>query len=317
MDGIAMNRKSLSNIIRNAAFESGFSACGISKAGFLESEAPKMERWLRDGHHGEMAYMENHLDLRLDPTKLVPGAKTIISLAYNYFPESNQNKEAPIVSKYAYGSDYHVVVKDRMREMIAKIETHTGKTEGRIFTDSAPILERAWAVKSGIGWVGKNGNLIIKKSGSFFFLAEWITDLEPEYDLAFTTDHCGSCQACIDACPTDAILPQKNIDGSKCISYFTIELKKNIPNEVKRNLSDRLFGCDICQDVCPWNRFSQPTKESAFKIKPMIKNYTSENWMEITEEIFNKEFKDSPIKRRGFQGIMDNLRALNHSSPSD
>lgn len=310
-----MNHKELAHIIKRAATQVGFAACGISRAAFLESEAPKLERWLKQGMHGEMSYMERHFDLRLDPSKLVPGAKSVISLVYNYFPETGQNEGAPVISKYAYGKDYHDVIKERLREMIDIIEGHIGKTEGRIFTDSAPILERAWAVKSGIGWVGKNGNLIIKKSGSFFFLAEWITDLEPEYDQPFPTDHCGQCTACIDACPTDAILPGKIIDGSKCISYFTIELKNQIPDDIKSDLTNRMFGCDICQDVCPWNRFSKPHEEPAFKIHPNIEKYTYQDWIEITEEIFNNSFKNSPLKRRGYQGIMDNVKALRHHDP--
>lgn len=292
--------------IKIKALELGFTAVGVSKAEFLESEAPKLERWLNSNMHGQMGYMGNHFDKRLDPTKLVDGAKTVVSLLYNYFPTKHQPKNTFKVSKYAYGEDYHVVIKDKLFELIEWIRIEIGEVNGRAFVDSAPVLERAWAAKSGLGWIGKNGNLINKQSGSFYFLAELITDLELEPDT-ITTNHCGTCTACIDACPTQAIEQPGVVNGSKCISYFTIELKDAIPMAYKSKLDDWMFGCDVCQDVCPWNSFAKPTTESKFAIKPEILTYTKTDWMELTEEVFKKTFKNSPLTRTKYNGIKRNI----------
>lgn len=297
--------------IKAEARRLGFHSCGISKAGFLEEEAPRLEHYLKNGHHGKMAYMENHFDKRLDPTLMVDGAKTVLSLAYNYYPEKRQQYEdAPILSKYAYGKDYHFVVKEHLAKLVAYIEDMIGPFNGRIFVDSAPVLERAWARKSGIGWVGKHGNLIIPQIGSFFFLAELIFDLELEEDNPMD-EHCGTCTACIDACPTDAIVDSRIIDGSKCISYFTIELKELIPDEVKGKFQNRVFGCDICQDVCPWNRFSIANNEIAFQPKEEILNMSRKDWYDMTEDVFRFLFKDSAVKRTKYKGLRRNLEFLN------
>lgn len=282
--------------------------CGIAKAGFLEEEAPRLEAWLKQGRHGEMQYMENHFDKRLDPRLLVDGAKSVISLALNYYTDNTQNDpEAPKLSKYAYGTDYHFVIKDKLKQLLNFIQEHIGEVNGRAFVDSAPVLDKAWAQKAGLGWVGKNANLINKQSGSFFFLAELITDLELEYDIAPTADHCGTCTRCIDTCPTEAIVAPYIVDGSRCISYLTIELKNEIPNEFKGKTADWMFGCDVCQDVCPWNKFSVLHNEPAFNPHPDLLGISKKDWEEITEDTFQKVFKNSAVKRTKFSGLKRNI----------
>lgn len=295
--------------IKQEAARLGFLSCGISKAGFLEEEAPGLENWLNNNMHGQMAYMENHFDKRLDPTKLVEGSKSVISLLLNYYPDQIQNPDSYKISKYAYGRDYHFVIKEKLRELLHSIQTEIGQVEGRAFVDSAPVLDKAWAAKSGLGWIGKNSNLLTQKTGSFYFIAELIVDLELEYDHA-VTDHCGTCTACLDACPTQAIVAPYVVDGSKCISYFTIELKENIPAEMKGKFDDWMFGCDVCQDVCPWNRFSKPHREPLFDARPELLSFSKKDWDEITEETFRKVFKDSPVKRPGFSGLKRNIDFL-------
>jgi epoxyqueuosine reductase len=297
-----------SQLIKTEAKKLGFLSCGISKADFLEDEAPRLERWLKDGKHGKMAYMENHFDKRLDPRLLVPDAKSIISLLFNYFTPLNQLDGAPKISKYAYGKDYHHVIKDKLKQLFQIINNKIGEVSGRVFVDSAPVMEKSWAVRSGLGWQGKNTNLISKKAGSFFFIAELIVDLELEYDNP-VTDHCGTCTACIDACPTEALTPY-HIDASKCISYLTIELKDQIPTAFKNKMDDWAFGCDVCQDVCPWNRFSKQHNEPLFSPNSEVINYTKKNWEEITQETFNIIFKNSAIKRTGFKGLKRNISFL-------
>lgn len=301
-------------IIKQKAEKFGFQSCGISKAEFLEEEAPRLEAWLNKGYHGEMKYMENHFDKRLNPTLLVDGAKSVISLSYNYFPkvkidEINNFK----ISKYAYGEDYHEVIKDILKEMVSELQEEIGEFGFRVFVDSAPVLEKAWARKSGLGWVGKNANLITKKHGSFYFLAEIICDLELEYDLA-VTDHCGSCRACIDACPTQAIVSDRIVDGSKCISYATIELKNEIPDYFNGKMDDWIFGCDVCQDVCPWNRFSAPTLQEKFAPNFQKLNFRKNEWKELTQELFSEIFKKSAVKRTKFSGLMRNINLLKDNS---
>jgi len=303
-----------SQLIKQKAEKFGFQSCGISKAEFLEEEAPRLEAWLNKGYHGEMQYMENHFDKRLNPTLLVDGAKSVISLSYNYFPkvkidEINNFK----ISKYAYGEDYHEVIKDILKNMVAELQEEIGEFGFRVFVDSAPVLEKAWARKSGLGWVGKNANLITKKHGSFYFLAEIICDLELEYDLA-VTDHCGSCRACIDACPTQAIVSDRIVDGSKCISYATIELKNEIPDYFNGKMDDWMFGCDVCQDVCPWNRFSAPTLQEKFSPNFQKLNFRKNEWKELTQELFSEIFKKSAVKRTKFSGLMRNINLLNDHS---
>jgi len=298
-----------SNLIKSKALAFGFQSCGISKADFLEEEASRLEQWLKNNFHGEMRYMENHFDKRLDPRLLVEGSKSVISLSYNYFPEELQNNSDFKLAKYAYGEDYHDVIKDKLRVLVAELQDEIGEFAFRVFVDSAPVLEKAWAKKSGIGWVGKNSNLITKKSGSFYFLAEIICDLDLIEDFP-VTDHCGSCTKCIDACPTQAIVSDKIIDGSKCISYATIELKDQIPDFFKDKMEDWMFGCDICQDVCPWNRFSAPTLEEKFRPNSEIKNFTKQEWKDITQEIFSSVFKKSAVKRTKFNGLKRNLDFL-------
>lgn len=299
-------------LIKQFSKDLGFEFCGIAKAERLEEDEKRLSNWLNKGYHGTMQYMENHFDKRVDPTLLVPGAKSVITLLMNYYPEQHQRDDAPQVAKYAYGNDYHELIRDKLKLFLTMIRENIGEVDGRGFTDSAPVLERSWAQKSGLGWVGKNGNLITKQKGSFFFIATLITDLELIADDPFARDYCGSCTKCIDACPTDAILPDKVIDGSRCISYFTIELKDMlIPAQMQGKFENKLFGCDICQDVCPWNRFSTPTKEEGFTPIAEILNYSKSDWEEITEETFKVIFKKSPIKRSKFQGIKRNLRFLN------
>lgn len=299
-------------LIKTEASRLGFMYCGVSKAGFLEDEAPKLERWLTQNMHGKMSYMENHFDKRLDPTKLVEGAKSVVSLLLNYFPQEAQ-KAPPFVSKYAYGKDYHTVIKDKLKELFFFIQENIGEVGGRVFVDSAPVLDKAWAKRSGLGWIGKNSNLLNKTSGSFFFIAELILDLDLQYDGP-VKDYCGSCTRCIDACPTDAIVAPYVVDGSKCISYYTIELKEKMPVEVHKPYKDWIFGCDICQDVCPWNRFSQPHKEDAFHPKQEILSMGFSDWEEITEEIFKEIFRDSPLARPGYRGLKRNMENIKFKS---
>lgn len=303
-------RRNNAQLIKKRAMELGFLACGIAKAEFLESEAPYLENYLKEKRNGNLSYMENHFDKRLDPRLLVDGAKSVISLLYNYYPEKKQREDTYKISKYAYGEDYHFVVKDKLRDLMDFIREEIGEVNGRVFTDSAPILEGAWAEKAGIGWMGKHSLLITKQSGSFFFLGELIIDLELEYDTPFMTDHCGSCTRCIDACPTNAIVFDKKIDASKCISYFTIELKDEIPIEMKGKFEDWMFGCDICQDVCPWNRFSKPHSEERFLPNDEILNFSKSDWEEITEEEFRKIFRKSPVKRTKYSGLTRNIKFL-------
>ncbi|MEC8885507.1 MAG: tRNA epoxyqueuosine(34) reductase QueG, partial [Bacteroidota bacterium] len=284
-------------------------SCGVSKAGFLEQEAPRLEDWLNKNRNGEMHYMENHFDKRLDPTLLVPGAKSVVSLLLNYYPEETQREDSYKISKYAYGTDYHFVIKDKLKKFLEAIRVQIGEVEGRAFVDSAPVLDKAWAAKSGLGWVGKNSNLLTKQVGSFFFVAELIIDLELEYDTP-VTDHCGSCTACIDACPTQAIVDPYVVDGSKCISYFTIELKNEIPDYAKGKMDDWMFGCDVCQDVCPWNRFSKPHNEPLFNPKQELLQYSKKEWKELTQEVFSEIFKKSPVKRTKFSGLKRNIDFL-------
>lgn len=298
-------------IVKTIAAGLGFDYCGIAKAQLLNDDARRLENWLSKGMHGKMQYMENHFDLRIDPCKLVPGAKSVITLLLNYFPSQQQSAQAPKISKYAYGNDYHEVIRSKLKLFMQQIKEQVGEVNGRGFADSAPVLERTWAQKSGIGWIGKNGNLINKNSGSFFFIATLIVDLELNYDDEFVKDYCGTCTRCIDACPTDAILPDKVIDGSNCISYFTIELKDAlIPGEMKGKFDNWMFGCDVCQDVCPWNRFSRSSTESSFNPYPEILNFTKNDWEELMEESFKVIFKDSPIKRTKFAGIKRNLKFI-------
>ena len=298
-------------IIKAISKTLGFDFCGIAKAEKLDDDARRLERWLHSGRHGNMKYMENYFDLRVDPTKLVPGAKSVITLLLNYSPSQQQRKDAPQVSKYAYGKDYHEVIREKLKVFLQMIKENIGNVHGRGFADSAPVLEKSWAQKSGLGWIAKNGNLITRQQGSFFFIATLITDLELEYDDPFVKDYCGSCTRCIDACPTDAILDDKVIDGSKCISYFTIELKDMlIPEKMKGQFANKMFGCDICQDVCPWNRFSKPATEAAFTPLPQILNFTTSDWEELTEESFKIIFKDSPLKRSKYAGIKRNLKFI-------
>ena len=297
--------------IKTEASRLGFSFCGLSKAGYLEEEAPRLESWLNKKMHGDMHYMENNFDKRLDPTKLVEGSKSVISLLFNYYPEEVQRDDSFKISKYAYGEDYHFVIKHKLKDIVHFITDNIGDVDARVFVDSAPVLDRAWAKKSGLGWVGKNGMLINKKQGSFFFLAEIILDLELAYDNP-VIDHCGTCTACVDACPTEAILPNKVVDGSKCISYFTIELKDEIlPEEVTGKFNDWMFGCDICQDVCPWNRFSLVHNEPKFKPNEKLLNFSKSEWNEITEEVFQEIFKRSPVKRTKYAGLKRNINFLN------
>jgi len=297
--------------VKAFAAQLGFDFCGIAKAQQLDEDARRLEHWLSKGMNGTMQYMANHFDLRIDPAKLVPGAKSVITLLLNYFPSAQQNDDAVKISKYAYGTDYHEVIRSKLKLLLRHIKENIGEINGRGFVDSAPVLERAWAQKSGLGWVGKNGNLINKQSGSFFFIATLITDMELQYDDAYAKDYCGTCTKCIDHCPTDAILPDKVIDGSKCISYFTIELKDAlIPGAMQGKFDNWMFGCDTCQDVCPWNRFSKPNNEISFTPIPQILNFSKNDWEEMTEESFKIIFQHSPLKRSKFEGIKRNLKFI-------
>lgn len=298
-------------LIKQISAAYGFDYCGIAKAERLDDDARRLEAWLKAGMHGNMQYMENHFDLRIDPTKLVPGAKSVITLIKNYYPGDTNAKDDLKISKYALGKDYHTVIKSNLKNLINELQQKIGEFNGRGFVDSAPVLERSWAQKSGLGWIGRNGNLITKNSGSFFFIATLIVDIGLTYDDPFAKDFCGNCRRCIEACPTEAILPNKVINGSKCISYFTIELKEEIiPDEMKGKFSDWMFGCDICQDVCPWNRFSKAHEEKEFSPIPEILNFTSGDWESLTEEAFKKIFKNSALSRAKLKGIQRNLRFL-------
>jgi epoxyqueuosine reductase len=302
-----MNTTKNSQLIKQEALRLGFDFCGISKADFLEEEAPLLEQWLKNGMHGNMHYMENYFDKRLDPRKLVDGAKSVVSLLLNYYTDEKQEDEAaPKISIYAFGKDYHFVIKEKLKALLHFIHENVGEVNGRVFVDSAPVLDRAWAKKSGMGWIGKNTNLINPKSGSYFFIAELILDLELKPDAPMQ-DYCGTCSRCIDACPTDAIVKPYVVDGSKCISYFTIELKEEIPSEMKGKFENWAFGCDICQDVCPWNRFSKPHHEKDFEPKKEILQMKESEWKELTEDLFKKRFKDSALKRAGFKGLKRNI----------
>ncbi|MBU2922460.1 tRNA epoxyqueuosine(34) reductase QueG [Winogradskyella psychrotolerans] len=303
------NASKYSTIIKAEAKRLGFLSCGISKAEFLEAEAPRLETWLNKNMNGEMRYMENHFDKRLDPTLLVEGSKSVVSLLLNYYPSETQTDDSYKLSKYAYGNDYHHVIKHKLKSLLYFIQDEIGEVGGRAFVDSAPVLDKAWAAKSGLGWIGKHSNLLTQQVGSFYFIAELIIDLELEYDYA-TTDHCGTCTKCIDACPTEAITEPYVVDGSKCISYFTIELKENIPTEFKGQFDDWMFGCDICQDVCPWNRFSKPHNEPLFNPHPELLDMTKKDWEEITEDTFKKVFQKSAVKRTKFAGLERNIEFL-------
>lgn len=303
-----MKRPYPNQFVKQLALEEGFDFCGVSKAEFLEQEAPRLENWLNQHMQGEMAYMANHFDKRLDPRKLVPEAKSVISLLLNYFPAQQIESGGPKISRYAYGRDYHKVLKQRMKRLVERLKTEIGDFNGRIFVDSAPVMDKVWAAKSGIGWIGKHSNLINKQMGSYLFVAEIICDLEIEPDVPIN-DYCGTCTKCIDACPTDAIVAPYVVDGSKCISYYTIELKNAIPTEAKGKLENWMFGCDICQEVCPWNRFSEPTKVADFEPRQHTK-LSQQDWEEITEEVFNKVTEGTPLRRAGFEGIKRNLGFL-------
>ncbi len=299
-------REKHSQLIKSEAQRLGFLSCGISKAEFLEEEAPRLENYLKQNMNGQMGYMENHFDKRLDPTKLVPGSKSVISLLLNYFPSETQRDNTYKISKYAYGTDYHFLIKDKLKSLLNFISEEIGDVHGRAFVDSAPVLDKAWAARSGLGWIGKHSLMLTKNVGSFFFVAELIVDLPLAYDTP-TTDHCGTCTACIDACPTNAIVADRVVDGSKCISYFTIELKNDIPLSQKGNFEDWIFGCDICQDVCPWNRFSKPHREPLFNPHPEMLSMSKKDWEEITEDVFREIFRKSAVKRTKFEGLKRNI----------
>ena len=306
----AMTAKETNTIlIKNEAKRLGFMSCGVSKADFLEKEAPRLEKWLKNNMNGEMHYMENHFDKRLDPRILVPGAKSVISLLLNYYPEEKQKEDTYKISKYAYGQDYHHIIKTKLKKLQEFISQKIGAVDGRAFVDSAPVLDKAWAAKSGLGWIGKHSNLLTQQVGSFYFIAELIVDLDLEYDNP-VTDHCGTCTACIDSCPTQAITEPYVVDGSKCISYFTIELKKEIPTEFQDKFDDWIFGCDVCQDVCPWNRFSKSHSEPLFNPHPELLSMTKKDWNEITDDVFKKVFQKSAVKRTKFEGLKRNIDFL-------
>lgn len=306
-----MNISQNTSIVKSIAHRLGFQFCGISRADFLEEEAPRLEKWLKSEMNGSMHYMENHFDKRLDPRLLVPGAKSIISLIYNYYPSDFQREDTYKISKYAYGTDYHFVLKDKLHEFLELIRLEIGEVDGRVFVDSAPVMDKVWAKKSGLGWVGKHSNLIHPKQGSFFFIAELIVDLELDADGPIK-DYCGTCTRCIDACPTDAIVQPYVVDGSKCISYLTIELKDElIPSEFSGKMNDWVFGCDICQDVCPWNRFSSPHSEPLFHANSSLLEFSKKDWNEITDQIFSNIFKKSAIKRTKKSGLLRNIKFLN------
>ena len=304
--------KSPTQLIKQEALRLGFSHVGFSKAEFLADEAKRLEQWLTGNMHGKMSYMEKWFDKRLDPRLLVDGAQSVISLLLNYYPEKKQNSDSYKISRYAYGRDYHFVIKDKLKLLLNFIRENVGDVNGRAFVDSAPVLDRAWAARSGLGWIGKNSNLINTKAGSYFFIAELIVDLKLDYDVP-VKDYCGTCTRCIDACPTEAIIKPNVVDGSKCISYFTIELKENIPAEYNGKLNDWIFGCDICQEVCPWNRFSKPHNEPDFDAGNWL-SYSKIDWLEITETVFENVFKDSPLQRTGFNGLKRNLKFISEQN---
>jgi epoxyqueuosine reductase len=297
-------------LIKSKALELGFMFCGVSKADFLEKEAKALDKWLKNGNHGKMSYMENHFDKRLDPRLLVEDAKSVVSLLLNYYPTEEQNLDGPKISKYAYGEDYHFVIKEKLKELLAFVQDEIGEVGGRVFVDSAPVMDKVWAQKSGLGWVGKHTNIIHPKNGSFFFIAELILDLELEPDGPIK-DYCGTCTKCIDACPTDAIVQPYVVDGSKCISYLTIELKDEIlPSEFKGKMENWAFGCDICQDVCPWNRFSKPNNESRFNPHETLLKLNKADWEDLTQEVFQELFRKSAVKRTKFAGLKRNIDFL-------
>ncbi len=302
----------LEHLIKHKIKQLGFDDCRFSKAAFLEEEAPRLEKWLDSRQHGEMKYMENYFDIRLDPTKLLSNAKTVISMRYNYFPKSFQTEDSYHISKYAYGKDYHKVIKKKLISLLKELQLEIGDFVARAFVDSAPIMEKAWGAQSGLGWIGKNSNLISREKGSFFFLAEVVTDLEliPDPPIA---DYCGTCTRCIEACPTQAIEKPYEVNGSKCISYFTIELKEDIPSEFKNTFEDWMFGCDICQDVCPWNRFSQPSLEEKFQPHSSILKFTKKEWEELSEEAFDKIFQGSAVKRTKYSGLKRNINFISNA----
>ncbi len=309
-----MNKVTLTAFIKKRAIEFGFDAVGIARAEFLEDYAPILENWLDKGYHGKMTYMENHFDKRLDPRKLEPGTKSIIVLLHNYFPEQTQPDDTYKISKYAYGKDYHFILKNKMRKLVAEIQEKTGEFQYRIFTDSAPVLERQWAQRAGLGWIGKNSLLLQPRKGSFYFIAEILTDLELEYDTPATFDRCGRCTRCINACPTEAILPDRTINASQCISYLTIELKDEIlPAEFENRMNDWIFGCDVCQDVCPWNRNPLPHNEPDFRPHPDLLSLTKKDWENLTLPVFNELFRKSAVKRTGFKGLMRNIGFVNNA----
>ena len=302
-----MSPEAASRIIKRLAKEQGFFACGIARADFLEEEATGLERWLNAGYHGEMSWMENHFDARLDPRKLMPGAKSVVSVLLNYYPEQEQENGTPKISKYAYGRDYHKVIRGKLKRMLVGVRAEIGEVEGRGFVDSAPVMDRAWARRSGLGWIGKHSLLLSKKEGSFFFIGELIIDLELAPDGP-STDHCGTCTACIDACPTQAIVAPTVVDSNKCISYLTIEYKKALPNAYQEKMEEWVYGCDVCQDVCPWNRFSKPTTEPDFKIRDSVATKGWEEWEEVTHELWDEIMKGSAIRRTGYEGFKRNLK---------
>lgn len=303
-------KKRNSQLIKRLAKQIGFSSCGISRARFLHEEEKNFEDWLNQGYQGTMSYLERNFDKRLDPTKLVPGAKSIISLTLNYFPPKKIfDDNSFLISKYAYGKDYHIIIKDKLKALFSQMKKEVGDIEGRVFVDSAPIHERAWAKISGLGWIGKNSLLLNKKMGSYFFLAEIVCDLDLEYDSTIS-DHCGTCTKCIDACPTDAITQAQVVDANRCISYLTIENKNEIPKELSKSFNNYIFGCDICQDVCPWNKFSTSHNEREFLPKEELSKMSKKDWQELTHETFNKIFKNSAVKRTKFQGLKRNIKAV-------
>ena len=305
-----MNADRYKSFIKQKANELGFFYCGFSKAGFLAEEAPRLERWLKEGLHGKMSYMENHFDKRLDPTKLVEGSNSVISLLLNYYPSESQTENAPKISKYAYGEDYHLVIKDKLKLLVESMKEEIGDIQGRVFVDSAPVMDKAWAKKAGLGWLGKNTNLIHPKEGSFFFIAEIISDLSFTQDPPMR-DYCGTCSKCLDACPTNALATPYQIDASRCISYLTIELKDQlIPQQFNESMENWMFGCDICQDVCPWNRFSKAHKEARFNPDFELLNLNTNDWHALTSDHFEILFKNSAIKRTGFQGLKRNINFL-------
>ena len=310
---MAQSPEKHTHLIKSIAHDLGFMFCGIAKARFLEEEAPQLETWLQNDMHGRMSYMANHFDKRLDPTQLVPGAKSVVSLIYNYYPNQDIDDADYKLAKYAYGKDYHFIIKDKLKDFMSRLTDAIGQVEGRVFVDSAPVMERQWAALSGIGWTGKNSLLLNRQAGSFFFLAELILDLELLADGP-AKDYCGTCTACLDACPTDAIAQPYVVDASKCISYLTIELKDNIPSEFADKMEGWMFGCDICQDVCPWNRFARPHQEPAFEPHPQLADMTMEDWHELSRDTFNELFKKSAVKRAGFNKLSDTIQFIKKTS---